>query len=255
MPTILQFTDTHLTQDPQGTLKGVVTRDSLGACVAMAQEHTASHVLLTGDLSHDASQESYQALQDIISPLNLPVSVIAGNHDFAPEVKKSLPQAWTTGECIVGCWKVVMLNSSVPNKEHGYISADELHRANRIICNSKQNNIMICLHHQPVPVGSAWIDNIMLQNPKEFFDMLDTHDNIRGVLFGHVHQSFQVKRKQVTIIGSPSTCIQFATNSHEFGLDNLAPAYRLLHLRDNGDIDSEVFYLNEVPELKPNANY
>ncbi len=255
MPSILQFTDTHISIDPQGTLKGVNTRVSLTACVAHAQQHSTAHILLTGDLSHDASQESYRALQNIINPLNLPVSAIAGNHDITVNMKKFLPQHWLTGECNIENWLCLMLNSSVTDKEYGCISDQELKRAKKVIANTKQDNILICLHHQPVPVGSPWIDSIMLQNAESLFDVLDGHQKVRGILFGHVHQHFQRQRGPLSIIGSPSTCIQFKSSSTEFALDHLAPAYRLLHLQSNGDINSEIFYLDEMQDLEPDEDY
>ena len=255
MPSLLQFTDTHLTIDPQGTLKGVITRDSLSACISLAQHQQASHVLLTGDLSHDASQESYHALQEIITPLNLPVSVLAGNHDIEPNMKKFLPNDWTCGECVVENWQIIMLNSAVAGEEHGFITAKEIERAKTILTTTKQDHVLICLHHQPVPVGSQWIDNIMLKNPEDFFELIDSNNKVKGILFGHVHQNFQSHYNNTTIIGSPSTCIQFQTNSTKFGLDNIAPGFRLLHLNNNGQIDTELFYLDNIPELKPNEAY
>ncbi|VAW77446.1 3',5'-cyclic-nucleotide phosphodiesterase [hydrothermal vent metagenome] len=255
MPSILQFTDTHISIDPQGTLKGVNTRQSLTACVELAQQHSAAHILLTGDLSHDASKESYAALHSIITPLNLPVSAIAGNHDITLHMKKFLPQHWLTGECHIENWLCLMLNSSVTNKEHGFISDQELKRAKKVINNTQQDNILICLHHQPVPVGSPWIDAIMLQNAESLFGVLDGHSKVRGILFGHVHQNFQQQQGSLSIIGSPSTCIQFKSNSTEFALAHLAPAYRLLHLDRNGDISSEIFYLDEMQSLEPDEAY
>ncbi len=255
MPTLLQFTDTHLTADPQGTLKGVITRNSLGSCVTMAQQHTASHVLLTGDLSHDASQESYQALQDIITSLNLPVSALAGNHDIEAQMKKSLPNTWTTGECDVGSWKIILLNSSVPDEGYGYITKEEIKRTETIVSRTEKPNVLICLHHQPVPVGSTWIDNIMLQNPEPLFKLIDAYDTIKGILFGHVHQNHLSQHHKVTIIGSPSTCIQFKSNSQQFELDNVAPAFRVIELHDNGEIDSEIVYLDKIPLLNVDEDY
>lgn len=255
MPSLLQFTDTHLSIDPQGSLKGVNTRDSLSACVTLAQQQQACQILLTGDLSHDASQESYHALQEIITPLNLPVSALAGNHDILPEMQKFLPNDWTCGDCIVENWQVIMLNSAVPGKEHGFITDKEIKRAKAILTTTRQDHALICLHHQPVPVGSQWIDNIMLQNPDTLFDLIDSHEKVKGILFGHVHQNFRSKYNNITIIGSPSTCIQFQANSTNFGLDNIAPGFRLLHLHNNGQIDTELFYLDYIPELKPNEAY
>jgi Icc protein len=52
---LLQFTDTHLVAQVDGTLRGVVTRDSLQSVLRHARTHhwNTDALLLTGDLVND----------------------------------------------------------------------------------------------------------------------------------------------------------------------------------------------------------
>jgi 3',5'-cyclic AMP phosphodiesterase CpdA len=52
---LVQFTDTHLLTDPQGTLRGARTLPRLQACLDHARRHffPADAVVVTGDLVHD----------------------------------------------------------------------------------------------------------------------------------------------------------------------------------------------------------
>ena len=104
---------------------------------------------------------------------------------------------------------------------------------------------MIFMHHQPVPVGSRWIDQYVLKNAEAFFELVDQYDTIRAISWGHVHQEFNSQRKGVALIATPSTCVQFEPHNTEFKLDNSMPGYRTYKLFADGCFNSNV---NRVEE-------
>ena len=85
-------------------------------------------------------------------------------------------------------------------------------------------------------MGSAWIDEQMVADHAGFFELLDRHDCVRGVLWGHVHQQLDTERQGVKLMATPSSCIQFAPGSYDFKLDDQPPGYRWLELRADGSI-------------------
>ena len=102
------------------------------------------------------------------------------------------------------------------------------------------NPTLVALHHPPFYVNSHWLDSSTLQNPEEFFAVLDRHPQVKLVLFGHIHQEFHYQRYDVHYLGNPSTCIQFAPLSSTFTLDQKPPGFRLLKLYPNGTWESWV---------------
>ena len=108
-------------------------------------------------------------------------------------------------------------------------------------------NTLVCLHHQPVPMGSEWLDTMAVDNPDEFFAVIDRHPQVRGILWGHVHQEFNGTRNGVRLMSAPSTCIQFLPNSKEFSLDTATPGYRWLELHPDGRIETGVERIATVP--------
>jgi Icc protein len=94
-----------------------------------------------------------------------------------------------------------------------------------------------------VPIGSPWLDTMMVDNAAEFFAVLDRHPQVRAVLWGHVHQTCDQVRRGVRLLASPSTCIQFQPQSAGFALDEAAPGYRWLELHDSGVIETGVVRL------------
>ena len=79
-----------------------------------------------------------------------------------------------------------------------------------------------------------------LDNPAAFFRVIDRYPQVRGVLWGHVHQEFTGRRDQILLLGSPSTCIQFLPGSRAFAMDSLTPGFRWLELRADGRIDTGI---------------
>jgi len=102
---------------------------------------------------------------------------------------------------------------------------------------------MVCLHHHPVAMQSRWLDSVGLANANEFWSVIDSHPQVRAVVWGHVHQAFEGARRGVRLISTPSTCAQFQPRSDQFAIDGLPPAYRLLTLHSNGAIDTGVHFL------------
>ncbi|MEQ9562050.1 MAG: phosphodiesterase, partial [Woeseiaceae bacterium] len=92
-------------------------------------------------------------------------------------------------------------------------------------------------------VGSAWLDSVGLRNASEFLATIAASGKVRAAIFGHVHQAFDGEHAGIRIIGTPSTCRQFAVNSDAFALDGNPPAYRRLELYADGSIQNELVWL------------
>lgn len=248
---LLQITDMHLSADPSATLAGVVTDRSCRDVFALAARYTPTpdRLLLTGDLSQDGSKASYGRVKAYAEALSVPARVIPGNHD-APEIMRA---CFSEGEVLwldhelLGDWLLVMLNSMVPGSPHGHLSESELDRLDQVLREVPHRHALICLHHQPAPVGARWLDAIGVDNGAELAERLEAHDRVRGVLCGHVHQEVHSRLKHFPLLASPSTCIQFRPGSEGFALDARAPGYRWLTLRADGHIESGVNRLDTVP--------
>ena len=87
-----------------------------------------------------------------------------------------------------------------------------------------------------------------VDNASAFFDTMDRYANVRAVVWGHVHQTFEQKRNDVQLLSSPSTCVQFLPGSEEFAVDMAAsPGYRWLELSADGGFKTGVERLPAIP--------
>ena len=240
---LLQLSDPHLFGAADGALRGIVTRRSLESVLqhARAKHWNAQAIMLTGDLVNDDAG-GYSTLKELMGNLGKPVWCLPGNHDDPAVMREQLtdPPFIIGGHHDTGTWRVIMLDSCVPKKAHGRLSEEELKRLQGALASAGSRHVLIALHHHPIPMGSRWIDSVALKHPEELFAITDCFSCVRGIVWGHVHQSHDSRRKGVRLLATPSTCAQFLPGSEKFAVDPAPPAYRRLILRIDGTIDTEV---------------
>ncbi|MGH8278462.1 MAG: 3',5'-cyclic-AMP phosphodiesterase [Gammaproteobacteria bacterium] len=239
---ILQITDTHLFADRHGCLHGTDTRRNLANIVELAlQAPPPDLVLTTGDLVQDGSPAGYQALFKILKALKTPVAVIAGNHDNPDALRENLPKSVRLGGVhLLGAWRAVLLNSQLPGEARGHLDNAELYFLRAALEAAGEHHVLVVLHHNPVPVGSAWLDRIALDNPDALFGVLHRFPNVHAVLCGHVHQELDTRADGLRILATPATSVQFRPHSPDFALDAKPPGMRWLTLRENGLLETQV---------------
>lgn len=225
----------------------MATEKTLARCVAHARRRhpRPDAVVLTGDLVHDDAG-GYAALHARFRDSGAPVHCLPGNHDDPAVVKRELGAAPFVHEFATryGAWLVVMMDSTVAGQHHGHFDAAELARLDAALGTEAGVHALICLHHHPVPHGSAWLDELMLDNAAEFFAVLARHAGVRGLAWGHTHQPFEGMHGKIRLMGTPSTCMQFAQNADEFEVDSRPPAYRWLELCDDGGIETGIEWMD-----------
>jgi Icc protein len=243
----LQFTDPHLSGSPDMRVRGVATAETLARCVAHARRRypKPDAVLLTGDLAHDDAG-GYALLRRQFQDAGAPVHCLPGNHDEAATVKAALDGPPFVHDVArrYGDWVIVMLDSTIAGEHGGHLDAGQLERLGAALAAQPGAHALVCLHHHPVPHGSAWLDELMLDNADDFFAVLARHGGVRGLAWGHTHQPFEGMHGRIRLMGTPSTCMQFAQNADEFEVDDRPPAYRWMELEPGGGIETGIEWVN-----------
>jgi Icc protein len=81
-----------------------------------------------------------------------------------------------------------------------------------------------------------------LRDGTALLSLLAQHLQVRGVIFGHIHQAYYGNWAQMQLWGTPSTCVQFVPGSLQFTLDpSTGPTARWLFLANDGTIGTELF--------------
>lgn len=245
---LLQISDCHLTKDAGSDLLGVTTRESLAAVLDQIQSDISAgscpapdYVLATGDIAQDASVEAYHYFMSQLKAFNAPSRWFSGNHDDRSVMSEALNQGAETERLLrMGKWQIILLDSSVSGAVHGCLREEDLTFLDACLSERPDLHTLISFHHHPVEIGSTWLDKIGLHNREQFFDIVDRYENVRAILWGHIHQDFSESRKGVQLLATPSTCIQFTPKSHDFAVEEAAPGYRWLQLNEDGSIKTQV---------------
>jgi Icc protein len=243
---VLHLSDTHLMGNPAMELLGVKTCESFEVILAMLEDEIrqahVDFIIHSGDMSQDDTLESYIYFSEKVKRLGVPIYYVPGNHDNPAVMKQLFPvnNIHEEKHIIHPNWQVVMLNSQKRHAVEGYLDHVQLGFLDESLGKYPDMHAIIVFHHQPLPVGAQWLDNLGLTNASELWGVLQKHSNVNTVLFGHVHQEFTGKVHGIRCMSVPSTCIQFMRQQDHFGLEHIPPGYRWLDLYADGSIQTGV---------------
>lgn len=239
---VIQVTDTHLFQNRDQELKGVNTYETLSKVLdhVFSHQQEADALVLTGDLSQDETMESYILLKELLYSTSIPIYAIPGNHDNLEYMLQYLAgnNYHVNTDFVIGNWRWLMLNTQVIGKEHGRLGVEQLDELLVKISQGGYFNI-VAMHHPPVAIGSSWIDNMACTDGSDFISEISKY-GVKSVVCGHVHQTFDQMFDGVRVLTSPSTCIQFKPATTRYEIDLAQPGYRVLDLKDTGQLSTQV---------------
>ena len=255
---VLHLTDIHLFADP-------ATRWGQ-AHPAAAFEHVLDAIadgtwrpdlsLVTGDLSDDGSDASYEQLRDTLAVLEVPVSVVPGNHDAAEPMRRAFaegPVRWTRS-VEAGAWRIIALDSQLVGEARGHLGADELAALESALRTSDERPTLVMLHHPVAPVCP--MPSCQLKDAAAFFAITRRFPNVRAAISGHVHCADDRLADGVRSLVTPSTCLQ-AEHPTQGPVGEEPPflevhaisaarrGYRRLELFPDGRIETEVVWVGE----------
>ncbi|MDO6593315.1 phosphodiesterase [Neptuniibacter sp. 1_MG-2023] len=246
---LLQVTDMHLQQEPSCLMRGANVEARFQQVIHQIEQENADFLLLTGDLTHHAPP-AYDRLSSCLQGLPFPAHWIPGNHDLVDEMARFSDLGYNQKVIVGGDWRIILLDStSNPDgKGGGALSAEELDFLNtQLAILTSEQHVLVVLHHHPVSVESEWMDQIGLANKDRLWELLAHYSQVKGVVFGHVHQEFQQQRGNVKLLACPATAPQFKPFSVSAVTEDdprfMGPAYRRIQLYDDGEIQSEVVRL------------
>ncbi len=247
---LIHITDFHLAL-PERVMEptGVSPESSLKRVIKCFRPEQYDAVICTGDLVHTPTTETYKHLYSILGQLGSPVLCLPGNHDSPPiatHAAEGTAIQWPPF-ILMGNWIIVLLNTYLPGAEQGFLGAEELKTLDQLLTAHPHKHALVCMHHHPIELGSRWIDYLMLQDDQAFLEVVEKHQNVRGILWGHVHQEHDSEHKGIRMLSTPSTCRQFKPLANTFEIDHKPPAYRRLALTKTGSITTKVIYCHQSP--------
>jgi 3',5'-cyclic AMP phosphodiesterase CpdA len=212
----IHVTDTHLVA-PGKLLYGLDPLERLRLCVAdINLNHAdAAFAIFTGDLAHWDYQEAYQALKGALADLKLPRHLLLGNHDDRANFLAAFPDSPRDANGFVQfafdtpAGRFICLDTNEPGVSWGVHCDKRRAWLKAELARAGDTPIYLFIHHPPFPVGLKRMDEIALQEPEKFAEVVALGRNIRHLFFGHLHRP----------IGGSWRGIPFTTTSHQVALD------------------------------------
>ena len=246
---VLQLSDSHLHATRDSRMRGVNTYDTLTRVlehIERQSEWKPDLIVATGDLVQDESRAGYRLFRDLLEPFGTPVACIPGNHDDPLLMAEELGSApFQFGGCMeLDGWSVVMLNTHVAGDDAGRLGPSNLAALADTLDALDDKHALICMHHQPIDMGSAWLDGVGLKDAEAFVELIGQYSNVAAVVWGHVHQASDRLINGIRFLSAPSTCSQFLPHRDYFAVDDRPPGYRWLKLLPDGTLDTEVGWVD-----------
>jgi len=239
---IVQITDSHLGDNLGDALLSMDADESLGDVLRLIKQQIPAPdiILATGDIANDATVDAYRRfITTVARDFPYPMYWLPGNHDNPAMMEQALGKP-RERVIAIGQWVIIMLDSHVPQQIYGDLTRDELDFLESALSDASDKHVLVCLHHQPVPIGSAWMDSYIVRSAHAFWDIIKRHSQVRAVVWGHVHQTFEDTYNKVALLSTPSTCIQFTPEEDDFDVDVLMPGYRWFELYADGQFKTGV---------------
>jgi Icc protein len=167
-------------------------------------------------LSPSEYEPSYRLFAEIVAKLPCPTYFLVGNHDDRTAFNRVLRGGVATSDAPChfsfdhGGYHFIALDSQEPGQTGGFLDGDQLTWLRHDLVQHRDRPTIVFVHHHPWSLGLAWLDDLKLRNGAELMATLDEHPNVQWVICGHVHLDQAVQRGRLTMLTTPSTCIQFS---------------------------------------------
>jgi Icc protein len=219
--TFVHISDTHISPDSDYGVQGGVPAANATA-EALVRElrrlpFEPDFVLHTGDVIYDPVTEAYEYARAILGQIPFPVYYVAGNHDDADGLQRVLlgraePQVPFCYEVNRNGVQGVVLDSNGPAEPpRGNLVREQLAWLAQTCDPADPRPLWVGVHHNILAVGSAWLDEYMrTTNGDELHQaLLPLRGRLRGVFYGHVHQSLTTVRDGILYTSAPSAWVVF----------------------------------------------
>ncbi|UYM07533.1 phosphodiesterase [Solicola gregarius] len=218
---IAHLSDPHVSTRPDGG--DAVTRFFEAVSRLEALRPLPDAVVVTGDLTDNGAPDEYVIVRGLLERLAMPVHVVPGNHDAAPELLSSLGGSGFASAALPEpdrCYyrvdhpevSLICCDSSVPGEPYGMLGAAQLEWLDAELGGLDGRQVLVAMHHPPVRTGIGVMDEIMLRDADALASVLERHRPVQRILAGHVHRSITAGYAGAVVSIAPSTYRQVHLN-------------------------------------------
>jgi len=222
-------------------------------------------VFATGDLVEHGDVESYERLRKALSALPCPVHYAMGNHDLRANFRQVFPETPVADGFIQYAvegypLRFLVLDTLDEGRHGGNFCERRAAWLTERLAEKPDTPTLILLHHPPAAIGIDWMDPA---GDEAWIERLATtlagHNNIVGLISGHVHRAATLDWRGLRLTVTSSTAPSIALDltdidpEHPDGrpmIESGEPAFALHRWSGAGLVSHFV-----VPQAKVIARY
>ncbi len=233
---IAQVTDIHLGFEPDNPSE--FNRKRLDQVIRQlsAMKPQPDMLLATGDLVDRGDSASYRRLRNALAGCSFPVWPCLGNHDERANFSEWYPEipvvdGFVQYEVETPELRLLFLDTLEDGRHGGAFCETRADWLRARLAEKTGTKTLIVMHHPPVEVGIEWM-NTHSGEPwvMRFAEAIRGHDQIVGIVCGHLHRPITVGWQGRTIAICASTAPQVALDLAEIDPD--APDGRPMIIAD-----------------------
>jgi 3',5'-cyclic AMP phosphodiesterase CpdA len=244
----IHLSDTHFGPTPEYARQGHRSHPYARHVVEMINRLPVrpDFVMHTGDVTTHPTPEAYGLAAEVFSALDVPIYYATGNHDTSADIHRYLtmgpkedcqPDTDTLSYTFsVRGHRFLVLDARGPDEidPRGLLSPQQLDVL-RAEATPDGPPLTIFTHYPAVRLNSPWMDaNMLIYNGEAMHQaLLPARGRLRGVFFGHIHNSTQIIRDGIFYCAVASTFAGFTTwpNEEMIKADHDAmPAFNFVQL-------------------------
>lgn len=233
-------------------VEAVRALDPLPAFAVLGGDLASPDLLERGRaLTPEEYEPSYRLLAEILAELPCPAHLLVGNHDHRVAFNRVLrpdapaPDAPQFGSFDHGGYHFVLLDSHQPGQAAGWLDAGQLSWLRADLADHRREPTLVFVHHHLWPLGLEWIDSMSLRNGDELVAVLAEHPDVRWVICGHVHLDHAAQRGRLTMLTTPSTCVQLSKVTQAARVFPGPPAFRIVDVAGE-ELATRVIHLHRA---------
>jgi 3',5'-cyclic AMP phosphodiesterase CpdA len=175
-------------------------------------------VILTGDLVDRGSVAEYENLRDLLAELQVPWSLLPGNHDDRANLRRVLAgrgRLPREGAFLHYCiedlpLRLIALDTTIPGETGGTLCRARLDWLAERLEERPDQPTVIAMHHPPFVSGLSEMDAINCANSAALGAVVAGHPQIERIICGHVHRPIILRWQGTVVTTAPATAHQVA---------------------------------------------
>jgi len=206
-------------------------------------------VLITGDLSDNATDAEYELALELLAPLAAPLHVLPGNHDDRSALRRHFGVPGSGDELVqyavdLGPMRLLVLDTAIRGENPGVLDEERLSWLDAELAKAPDAPALIAMHHPPFVTGvRSWDDagGIPAADLNGLAEVIGRHPQVQLLVSGHFHRMIAGSVAGHPALVVPSTYVQgrldFAVEEAQLADE---PAGFAVHALVDGELVSHV---------------